>query len=392
MFLLAALLALAPRTGTVEVPFRRGDNAIIVDATVNGRAVSLMFDTGYSGTAVIDSGIDVGKSSGTATLQDFVGTMQANKVKMKSLQIGAQNIAVDPDMLIIQQPADFSSSYGQHCDGILGLQALKGTVFTIDYEHNKFVFHPEVYDITKLAPDNKKTFLQKLLPIGRRSLEMFVSTPGGKNMTLALDTGNAFYATTHRDVLERIGLWEIGKPHKFPRQSGVASGAVESWQFQMPTLTIFGVPTPPSVWDIIDLPSSSAEGDGTVGYGFLSNFNITVDYNRRRVWLDNFSGQAANRENGDVGISAGYNPRTKRTEVFLVAPDSPAAAAGVKEGDSVLMVDGEDLAHVGSRKFRKLMEGPVGSSVRLAISQNGGLKRLELKRAMLVNVGPTATP
>ena len=389
MSLLAALLALAPQTGTVEVPFRRGENAIIVDAVVNGRPVALMFDTGYSGTAVIDSTLDVGKSVGKATLQDFVGTIQADKVPMKSLQIGARKIAVDPDMLIVQQPGDFSASYGQHCDGILGLQALKGTIFTIDYERSRFVFHPDSYDVTKLVPDNKRTFLQKLLPIGRRSLEMFVAAPGGKNMTLALDTGNSFYATTHRDVLERIGLWEPGKAHKFPRQSGVASGAVESWQLQMPALNIFGVPTPPSVWDIIDLPSSSAEGDGTVGDGFLSNFNITVDYNRRRVWLDNFSGQTANRESGDVGISAGYNPRTKRTEVYLVAPDSPAAAAGVKEGDSVLMVDGEDLTNVGSRKFRKLMAGPVGSTVRLAISQNGGLRRLELKRAMLVNVGPT---
>ena len=390
MPLLAALLALAapPQTGTFEIPFRRAETAILVDATINGRPVSLMFDTGYSGTAAIDASVDLGKATGKANVKDFVGTFEVTTVKPKTLLVGGKNFPVRPDMLIMQQPGDSSDAYGMHCDGILGFEAFKDSVFTIDYEHKKFIFHPKSYDITARKPDNKRTFLQKLLPIGNKSLEMYVATPEGKTMTLALDTGNSFYATTHRDVLERIGLWESNKPHKYPRMAGVASGAVESWLFQMPELTIFGIATPPSVWDIIDLPSSSAEGDGTVGDGFLKHFNITIDYNRRRVWLEKWDAEIANTEEGDVGLSAAYNPRTKRTQVVLVAPDSPAAAAGLKEGDTILMVDGEDLVHVDYHRFRTMMEGKIGTSVRLAVSQNGGLKRIELKRTSLVNYGP----
>ncbi|RYG25025.1 PDZ domain-containing protein [bacterium] len=385
MPVLAALLALGPQTGTIDVPFYNTPNAIVVDAVVNGRPVSLMFDTGFSGTVVLSSSVDVGPPTGKMTLRDFVGQLEANTVKLKSLQLGAKSVPIDSHKEIVQQAADFSESYGRHVDGILGLGALKDTVFTIDFERGKFIFRPNTYDITKLVPDNKKTFLQKLLPIGHSSLEMFVTAPNGKNMTLALDTGNAFYATTHRDVLERIGLWEANKPHKFAKLSGVASGAVESWSIKMPELTIFGVPTPPSVWDIIDLPSSSAEGDGTVGHGFLKNFNITIDYPRRRVWLEKFKEQITNTEEGDVGISAGYDPRIKRTVIYRVTPDSPADLAGIKEGDHVLMVDGDDLVRVGYVKFRNLMEGKIGSTVRLAISHNGALKRVELKRAALVN-------
>lgn len=386
MSVLPLLLVLTPQTaGTIEVPFRDTDDAIIVDAKVNGRPVSLMFDTGFGGTVLLSSSVDVGAPTGKMTLRDFVGELEVNTVKLKSLAVGTKNVPLNPDMEIVQQPGDMSASYGTHVDGILGLSALKGGVFTIDFEHNKFVFRPDAYDITKQTPDNKKTFLQKLLPIGKSSLEMFVSAPNGKTMTLALDTGNAFYATTHRDVLERVGLWDANKPHKFAKLSGVASGAVESWSFKMPELNIFGVPTPPSIWDIIDLPSSSAEGDGTVGHGFLRNFNITVDYPRRRVWLENFRQPIANEEEGDVGLSAGFDPNIKRTVVIRVTPDSPAADAGIKEGDHVLMVDGEDLDRVGYVRFRKLMEGKVGSSVRIAVSHNGALKRLELKRVALIN-------
>ena len=35
-----------------------------------------------------------------------------------------------------------------------------------------------------------------------------------------------------------------------------------------------------SVWSVIDLPSSSAQHDGTIGFGFLKHFNITIDLKR----------------------------------------------------------------------------------------------------------------
>jgi hypothetical protein len=63
-------------------------------------------------------------------------------------------------------------------------------------------------------------------------MEMSVEVSTGKKLTLALDTGNAFYATTHKDSLERVGLWEVGKPVKYMSSSGVASGSVDSWSYK----------------------------------------------------------------------------------------------------------------------------------------------------------------
>ena len=54
-------------------------------------------------------------------------------------------------------------------------------------------------------------FLTKLLPIGNTALDMEVTVSTGKSLTMVLDTGNAFYATTHKDVLERVGLWPAGR-------------------------------------------------------------------------------------------------------------------------------------------------------------------------------------
>jgi hypothetical protein len=383
--LIASLLFLTQALTTpIEVPFRTTEDCIVVDANVNEHPVSLMFDSGFGGTILLSSSIDVGPPSGKMDLRDFVGEFQATTVKLKSLQLGP--LALHPDEpQIVQQPSDFTASYGQHVDGILGLGALKNMVTEIDFQKGAFIFYPSSEDISTRKPDNKKTFLEKMLPIGGNAMELPVVTPSGDTMTMALDTGNAFYATSHRDVLERVGVWAANKKPNFLRESGVASGAVDSWTMKMPPLTIFGVPVQSSLWDIIDLPSSDAQGDGTVGFGFLSNFNITFDYARRRVWLENWRTPIENAETGDLGISARYEHRTKRVVVVLVSPGSPAAEAGIKPDDQLLSVAGVDLDHPSYQELRKMLEGSVGSTVAVGVSRDGAFKRYEMIRRALTN-------
>lgn len=383
--MLSLVAAAVLQTGPVEVPFRIGDDAIIVDVKVNGRKASLMFDTGFSGSVVLDDSINIGKPTGTMRLRDFVGEFTAQTVKIKSLMLGSVDVHSE-DMEAVQQPmANMSQSYNTHTDGILGFEAVRNHVIEINFENKKFILHPRSVDISQRKPDNQRTFLTKLLPIGHNSMEMEVVASNGKKMVLALDTGNSFYATTHKDVLERIGLWSTGKKPDYMRQAWVASGPVDSWYALMNDVTIFGVPVKSSTWSIIDLPSSSAEGDGTVGFGFLKNFNITIDIERRRVWLQNFTGKVSDDATADIGVSAFYDGRTKRFRIFRITPGSPADKAGVKMGDDILAVDGTEVLGMGNREFDRRLKGLPGSKVSLALSRQGNLIRMELERAALVN-------
>lgn len=381
----AVLLLAAPLQGAVEVPFRLGDDAIIVDATVNGRKVSLMFDTGFSGAVVLNSSINVGPTTGKMNLRDFVGQFEASTAKINSLKLGNKTIDSTDMDVVLTGDRDYSLSYNTHCDGIMGFEVIFDNIVEINFERQRFIFYPKTHDISKRVPDNKKTFLARLLPTGHKALEMQVEAPTGKKLTLSLDTGNAFYATTHKDSLERIGLWETGKEPQFLKASMVASGEVTSWYKRMQNLKIYGIPVEDSTWSIIDLPSSSAESDGTVGFGFLRNFNVTIDYDRRRVWFDNFTGKVGNEPVGDLGISAFYDPSDKRVKIFRVSPASPADKAGIKRGDHVLSVDGVDNLNVGFRRLMKLFEGEKGSKAKLVLSRSGQLMRMEVERDFLVN-------
>lgn len=384
--LAAALLTAVPQAGPVEVPFRIGDHAIIVDAVVNDRPVSLMFDTGFGGHVLVGTHINLGKPTGKMTLRDFVGEQDADTVKIKTLKLGSKSMKLEPGAVaVVQGGSDFSLNYNTHCDGIMGFSVIKDNITEINFEKRKFIIYPDGYDITKRPVDNKRTFLNKLLPLGNSSLEMRVRTDAGKSLTLALDTGNAFYATTHKDVLERTGVWTPGRKPKFVKQSFVNSGAVDSWDIRLPNTQIFGVPVEDSVWNIIDRPSSSAEGDGTVGFGFLKNFNILIDYEKRRVWLQNWTGQTSDDEEGDVGIGAYFDDDKKRTVIYNVMPGSPAEKAEIKRGDLLVSVDGKIVENVGGRRLRTIFEGKKGTLVQVSISRDGALKTISLTREHLVN-------
>lgn len=375
-------------TSPVSIPFKIADNAIVVDVTVNGKKTSCMFDTGFSGYFLLNDSLNVGKPSGAMTLKDFVGTFQASTIKLNSVKFGEFNVPVS-DAEIVQQPVEhLSESYNTHTDGIMGMAVFKDLVTEINMQNSKFIIHPKGTDITKRVPDGKRTFLARMLPVGHTSIEMTVETSEGKKMTLALDTGNAFFAATHKEVLERVGVWPAGKKPDFMRTSWVGSGPVDSFYTLLTNTKVFGVPVKRSVWSIIDLPSSDSAHDGTIGFGFLKNFNVTIDFERRRVWLELFKENANHEPVADVGISVFYDPRIKRHRIWNVTPGSPAERAGIKRGDDLLGIANNDLLNAGDRVIAELLEGPVGSKVQLAISRGGVLNRIEVERAYLVNNMP----
>lgn len=385
---LAAILLLAspPVANPVEVPFRVGENAIIVDAMVNKRKLSFMFDTGFSGEIVINDTVNIGKPTGKMMLRDFVGQFEAKTVPIASLMLGALDVHHD-DMDAVMMPAGNESfAYNAHVDGIMGFGVVRNRVTEINFEKKRFIFHPSTTDITKRTPDNVNTFLLKMLPKGNSSIELEAVAPNGKKLTLALDTGNAFYATTHKDVLERVGLWKPGQKPKYLSSAFVASGEVTTWSKKLDGMTIYGVPVPTSYWSIIDLPSSTADHDGTVGFGFLKNFNMVIDFERRRVWMQKFAPNVQNEPVGETGLTMAFDNRLGRVRVYRVAPASPADKVGIKKGDHVLSIDGkEGLEKMSYRQLEALLDGPKGTKVRLTLSRDGGLIRHEIERDHLYN-------
>jgi hypothetical protein len=374
----------------VEVPFKTTDSAIIVDALVNGKNLSFMFDTGFSAWITCDAGINLGKPDGTMNLRDFVGTFSVDTVSLKSLKLGNLPIPIKgKDATAVLRPGeDHTTSYGIHCDGIMGFAVISDFITEINFEKKKFIFYPKSYDILKKPVDNQKTFLAKLLPTGADSMELSVEVEGKGDLHLALDTGNGFFATTHKECLDRIGVWPIAKKPTFSSVASVASGQVETFNFKMPPSKIFGVPVQDTIWSIIDLPSSGADSDGTVGFQFLKNFNITIDMQKRRVHFERWTDKIENDPVGETGMACFWDEKSKRYVVGYVFPGGPAAKAGIKVFDNLLSVNGDEAINIGYQRMKAKLDGPIGSKVKLVLSRKGELLRTEVERISMVNTPP----
>src|SRR5690606_32581061 len=130
----------------IEVPFTIAEDAIIVEAEVNGVKISAMFDSGFSGAFVINSAMNIGEPDGTMSLRDFVGQFEAKTVSIKSLEFGNQQVATNNMTAVQMDSFDLTESYGVHCDGIMGLEVLAGHVLEINFERQRFIFHPKTHD------------------------------------------------------------------------------------------------------------------------------------------------------------------------------------------------------------------------------------------------------
>ena len=71
------------------------------------------------------------------------------------------------------------------------------------------------------------------------------------------------------------------------------------------------------------------------------------------------------------GIGAWVDPNAEFLTIVSPMPDSPAEAAGLKPGDQIIGIDGEDMTGIdGNLAIRKVL-GPAGSEVTLTIRREG---------------------
>ncbi len=122
--------------------------------------------------------------------------------------------------------------------------------------------------------------------------------------------------------------------------------------------------------------------DGNLGMGIMSRFNFTLDYAARNLYLSpnrnfsdpfewNMSGMTLEPGEGD-GLS-----------VAKIVPGSPAAVAGLQEGDVVLVLNGETVSGADRVRLRDLFE-KVGEEISVSYLRGGSTEsaRFRLRRLL----------
>jgi hypothetical protein len=369
---------------TIEVPMDFDGTAIFLKGKINDKPASFFFDTGFSGSVLISDRLKVGPKEGTMILRDFVGTREADTVVVKSFSVGDLELATKEIEIPQIELADLTAAYGRHCDAMLGFEPFYGHVMEFNFENSKLIFHPwDKVDITKRTPDGQRTFLVEMLPYGVDVPNIGVRF-ADETMDLVFDTGNSSYVVTYGEHLKEMGLYKEKKPD-YIYKSMIATGPTDSFDWWAHGFSIGGIHVDHAVFTVLQLPSSQVESGGTIGIGFIKQFNVTVDARRRALWFERIGDAAFKPPPAETGIKAAFDDKIGRWVVWYVQPGSPAKKAGVETEDTILRVDGVDVRNMTRGQFEELLGGDAGSIAEIRVSRRGSVKSFKVERRHLVN-------
>jgi carboxyl-terminal processing protease len=89
-------------------------------------------------------------------------------------------------------------------------------------------------------------------------------------------------------------------------------------------------------------------------------------------YMDPITFEIANTSiSGYEGIGAEVDTSGSLLKIVTPFPGSPAEKAGLKAGDQILRIDGEDMAGINPELVRKKVLGPAGSHIVLTIQREG---------------------
>lgn len=96
---------------------------------------------------------------------------------------------------------------------------------------------------------------------------------------------------------------------------------------------------------------------------------------------------------GDIGAGIGIEMglRDGYVRVIRTLPDNPAGKAGVKAGDIIYKIDGEEVYSESTDKIASKLRGAAGTKVKLTVVRDGEEKSFELVRETINNVSAYAT-
>lgn len=313
------------------IPFElfRG-NRVVVLARLNGHATEVILDTGASATTLDRAyarsiGLPAGrKVEGVGA----GGAVEAEVVSGVTLEIGGMRF--DNMSVGVMDLAPVSRALGRPLNVILGREFFNSAVVSIDWKNSRLAVHSHA----AFRPRTGAT----ALALGKNGPfnTIQVGIAGAKPINALLDLGNGgnlvLPPTYWSSKPELTGL-------RFAEtRTGGVGGQHGARAALVPNVTLAGrtfaaVPATLSEKGNDHEPEKMAN----VGIGLLKQFDVDLDLGRDRIYL-------APRKDAPAFDKDRSGARMElvgeRLRVSFVSPGSPAAAAGLKQGDEIVAIDG----------------------------------------------------
>jgi len=339
-------------------------NIVFVPVNINGQGPYwFVLDTGFQNCVIEQTlaksmGLNVGASQRSDAPGGQVEHATITGVSLKIAQAEIPKPTVSS--LDVKQ---FEPFFGHHIDGILGYDLFQAYVVEIDYERKMLTLYesasfryggsgkPLVIDTTPQQPYVIATVISEN---GKRSHGRF-----------ELDTGSLDAVNLNLPFAKKHAIGEASK-RTLNVHGRSLGGETTGLLLRLATLEMgeFRIPLPYS-----SIVEDDVDRAGQISAEVLHRFTLTFDYSRKRVYLQ--KNIFFNRP-FDIDMAGWFviaaEPSLNGRKVFLVMNDSPAADAGVKEGDEIISVDNRAVSTISLDGLRKMFK------------QSGANRRVRLRR------------
>jgi hypothetical protein len=370
--LLAVALAAAPAVAQqplAELPFTSPSNLVLLQGHIGeSRPLVILLDSGAGSTAVdaplVDSlGLRV---TGQGRAQGAAGTAPIRVLGDVHVRLGGVDLPLPRAFSLAF--AELEPALGMDVDAVVGHELFVRYVVQVDYAAGILRLYDPATFVAPAAPS---------VPLQVRGSAAFVPVrvaADGRTLEtwLRLDTGAGGALTLDAPFVREHGLASV---------SGLTSGA--SWGVGGRSLEVNRVLERMEIGDVVlEAPVatlsldtagvlSGGEGEGLLGGDVLRRFTVTLDYGRGRMYLQPNArlGEPFRRALAGMGIFA-LPPDFRTFRLPHVTEGSPAAAAGLREGDLIEAVDGRPAREMTLQALRDLFRMP-GAAYTLTIRRGG---------------------
>jgi hypothetical protein len=348
------------------------DERLFIPATVDGHPVKLLLDSG-AGVTVLDSayakanGIKAGGSIGVMGVGGGATMQLAPNLEVKFGGLTLSHITAG-----LIDMSGVAADMGRPLPLILGKEVLNQMVVDIDFQHRRIAFRDP--DGFSGSPDAVR------LTLGKHgdNRTVPVSVEGGPPVPFDFDLGNGSPLIVYGAYRDSAHLLD-GKPQSLTLTSGVG-GTKPDKLATIGSIALGGLKlatVPAAFPDAGNDAISSDRAAGNIGLPVFRRFRLVTDYPHNAIWLTpNASAMAEpflKRRSGLMVEQSG-----DRLRVIMVAPGSPAAQGGWKEGAEITAIDGQkiDPGYLGSR-LSHWSEGAPGTEITLSLA-DGSTRKLTL--------------
>ncbi len=337
------------------VPFElfRG-NRIIVPVKINGRETSAFLDSGAS-TTTLDRAYarSIGLPEGRKIEAEGAGGIaEAELVSGVTLEIGGMRF---DDMNVgVVDLAMISRAVGRPVSVVVGREFFNSAVVSIDWARGRLHVSPH----EGFKPDASAV----AVPLTRRGPfnTIPVSIANAKPVEALLDLGNGGALSVPRTYWG--GRSDLSGLRFAQWQAGGVGGLHAARSTLVPEVTLAGrtfaqVPAVLSDFGNDHDPTQMTN----VGIDLLKQFHVDLDLGRDRIYLTPRSDAPPfDRDRSGTRMDLVGD----RLKVKFVSPQGPAAAAGLKEGDEIVAIDGQRVTadYYAGRDWTR---GPAGKAVTL---------------------------